>query len=57
MTSLLDWVTTFNHNRKNAQEISHFCCLHSEKGHFCSDYFTIFKFLEKIILKFENPSR
>ena len=24
MTSLLDWVTTFNHNRENAQEISHF---------------------------------
>ena len=47
MTSLLDWVTTFNHNRENAQEISHFCYLHSEKWHFCSDQFTIFKFLGK----------
>ena len=46
MTSLLDAVTTFNHNRENAQEISHFCYLHSEK---CgSDLFT----KKKIILKF-----
>ena len=34
MTSLLGWVTTFNHNRENAQEISHFCCLHSENDIF-----------------------
>ena len=32
MTSLLDWVTTFNHNRENAQEISHFCCLQKQQN-------------------------
>ena len=44
MTSLLDWVTTFNHNRENAQEISHFCCLHSEKWHFLMTNLQFLKF-------------